>query len=354
MAELHDRELLLLLPLPDLLPPACSRAGGENFMIRAKLSGHYRDDARYPAAMVNITNHCNLACTHCFIFRDGNPNEQSASIRAEMDDETMLETLTELRDRHGIASMLWMGGEPLLRRKLLKKGVHIFPRNIIVTNGTVPLIDFGADVLYVVSLDGPPDLNDALRGQGTYAKVMRNLARRPADFSAPVQVQCVVTRRNQSRLHELVQALRSARVDWITFTFYVPRANDCSADAWPTNTDRVWAVREVMRLREEHPGFVRNSQRSLELMLPPICDEVVAACPAQDNVLPLWMEPDGFATPFCCYGNDVDCSRCGAWVVFSLAAKFGHERDRMDVEARHSALVRLNTSERARTDPSRL
>ncbi len=28
-------------------------------------------------------------------------------------------------------------------------------------------------------------------------------------------------------------------------------------------------------------------------------------------------------TPFCCYGNDVDCGRCGAWVVFQLAAQFG-------------------------------
>ena len=26
-------------------------------------------------------------------------------------------------------------------------------------------------------------------------------------------------------------------------------------------------------------------------------------------------------TPFCCYGNDVDCERCGAWIVFHLAAR---------------------------------
>ena len=29
-------------------------------MIRAELSGHYRESARYPAAIVNVTNHCNL------------------------------------------------------------------------------------------------------------------------------------------------------------------------------------------------------------------------------------------------------------------------------------------------------
>ena len=32
-------------------------------------------------------------------------------------------------------------------------------------------------------------------------------------------------------------------------------------------------------------------------------------------------EGDEFVTPFCCYGNDVDCDLCGAWAVFYIAAK---------------------------------
>ena len=75
-------------------------------MIRATLSGHYREDARYPAAMVNISNRCNLSCQHCFVFRDGTPNEEPASAREEMPDAAILETLAGLRDRHGIVSML--------------------------------------------------------------------------------------------------------------------------------------------------------------------------------------------------------------------------------------------------------
>ena len=292
-------------------------------MIRATLRGHYREDGRYPAAMVNITNRCNLSCQHCFVFRDGNPNEEPPSAREEMPDEAILETLAELRDRHGIVSMLWMGGEPLLRPRLLAEGVRLFARSTVTTNGTAPLVDFGPDVLYVVSLDGPEDLNDAIRGEGTYRRVLRNLERLPAGFSIPVQVQCVVTRRNQGRLEELVRALQGTRVGWMTFSFYVPRAADAGEDAWPTNEERAGAVREVMCLKARYGGFIRNSARSLELMLPPHCDRVTAACPSQDNVLPLWMEADRFVTPFCCYGNDVDCARCGAWVVFSLAAKFG-------------------------------
>ena len=40
---------------------------------------------QWPAAMVNITNRCNLRCRHCFVFRDDNPTD----IKREMDTETM-------------------------------------------------------------------------------------------------------------------------------------------------------------------------------------------------------------------------------------------------------------------------
>ena len=191
----------------------------------------------------------------------------------------------------------------------------------ITTNGTVPLTDFGPEVLYVVSLDGPEDLNDAIRGQGVYRRVLRNLSRLPEDFSSPVQVQCVVTRRNQDRLEELVQALRQTRIGWMTFSFYVPTGADTNGDAWATNEERAAAVHEVLRLKECYPGFVRNTRRSLELMLPPHAQRVTEACPAQRLILPLYLEGDHFRTPFCCYGNDVDCARCGAWAVFHLAAR---------------------------------
>ncbi|MBU6444250.1 MAG: radical SAM protein [Alphaproteobacteria bacterium] len=289
--------------------------------IQARLSGHYREDGRYPSAIVNITNRCNLSCKHCFIYRDGNPNESPQSIRDEMADEAMLETLAGLRDRHGIRTMLWMGGEPLLKKRFLADAIHLFPHNTITTNGTVPLIDFGPQVHYVVSMDGPEDLNDALRGEGTFRRVLANLSKLDEKFSSSVQVQCTVTRLNQDRLGELVGALEGTAAGWMTFSFYVPCAGDDSGNAWDSNEDRAEAVREVLRLKALHGGFIRNSTRSLELMLPPACEAITASCPAQDHVLPLWLEDDHFATPFCCYGNDVDCSRCGAWVVFQLAAR---------------------------------
>ena len=292
-------------------------------VIRARLDPPYRADASYASAAVNVTNRCNLACVHCFVYRQGNPNEVPPSIRNEMGEENMLETLMALRERHGIRSVLWMGGEPLLRRHLLQRAMRLFLRNTIATNGTIPLTDFGPEVLYVVSLDGPEEVNDAIRGSGVYRRVMRTLSRLPDGFSSPVQVQCTVTRRNQERVEELVRALRSTRIGWMTFSFYVPRLGDMTEDAWRDNEERAWAVREVLRLKDRYPGFIRNGARSLELMLPARAKAVTDACPARERILPLYLEGDRFTTPFCCYGNDVDCDRCGAWVVFHLAAKLG-------------------------------
>lgn len=97
--------------------------------------------------------------------------------------------------------------------------------------------------------------------------------------------------------------------------------DDETGNAWETNVERASAVREVLRLKQAYGGFVRNGRRSLELMLPPDCEKVTARCPTQEWLLPLWLEDDHFTTPFCCYGNDVDCNRCGAWVVFEFAAR---------------------------------
>lgn len=274
----------------------------------------------HPAAIVNITNRCNLSCAHCFVYRADNPNEQLGP-RGEPTDDEVLELLRELRERHGIQRMLWMGGEPLLRPGLLRQGVALFGENTITTNGTRPLIDLGPDVLYVVSLDGPPAMNDAVRGVGTFQRVIDRLATLRKGFSSRIQAQCTVTPVNQHGLEELVDILVGSRIEWITFSFVVPSNGEDSELCWATLDERMVAVEEVRRLKALYPSFVRNRSASLDLMSPELAPEVTASCLAKELVLPLWLDGDHFTTPYCCYGDDVDCSRCGAWVVFEIAAR---------------------------------
>jgi len=272
---------------------------------------------KFPAAMLNVTNRCNLTCAHCFVFTDGNPNDPADDIP----DERLLEELVRVRDRHGLFGMLWMGGEPMIRWRLLERGVKLFRRNVITTNGTIPLKDFGPDVTYVVSLDGPADLNDPVRGEGVYAKVRRMLLSLPEEFAPTVQIQCVVNKKNQHRLEELVVDFVGTPVDGVAFTFHVPSEGEQSELSWRDAVEREEAVDEVLALKEKHPQFVWNSRRALELMRPATAKLVTDHCPALRTVLPLYVEAGAFSTPKCCYGNNADCDRCGAWVVFAHAAK---------------------------------
>ncbi len=272
---------------------------------------------RFPAAMINVTNRCNLSCKHCFVYTDGNPNDPSDDIP----DDALLVEVERIRDRHGLYAMLWMGGEPMLRWRLLERGVKLFSRNIITTNGTVPLRDFGPDVTYVVSLDGPEDLNDRVRGEGVFQRVRKNLLALPPRFSPTVQIQCVVTRLNQHRLEELVVAFTDTPVNGLAFTFHVPSEGEESELAWRDVVERESAVDAALAVKGKYPHFVWNSRRALELMRPATARLVTGACPALRTVLPLYVEAGRFTSPKCCYGNNADCDRCGAWVVFSHAAQ---------------------------------
>jgi hypothetical protein len=122
-------------------------------------------------------------------------------------------------------------------------------------------------------------------------------------------------------MEELVDILRETRAEGMTFSFYTPPSRDESDLTWGTLARRDKAVREAMRLKEKHPDFVWNNRRSLELTLSENAKAVTDDCPSKKLVLPLYVEAGEFVTPFCCYGNDVDCDLCGGWVVFYLAAK---------------------------------
>ncbi len=281
----------------------------------------------YPSAMVNVTNRCNLACEHCFVFRDGNPNDHEG----EMKPERILEELRRLRDRHGLRRMMWMGGEPMLRWRMIERGLELFEHNTITTNGTIPLKDFGPDLIYVISLDGPREVNDAVRGKGVFDQVMKTVAAIPDGFQPTVTVQCVMHRQNQDLVEELVRDLLPTKVQGMTFGFYVPRLGEVSERAWETNEEREKAIDIVFDLKSRYPGFIWNSTRSLDLMRPATAKLVTDHCPILQTTLPLYIEGDEFTTPFCCYGNDVDCDRCGSWGVFSTATKIPGPWDSPDI-----------------------
>lgn len=271
----------------------------------------------FPSALVLVTNACNLRCATCFVFRTSTPSEA----RDKMNDATMLHQLRVLRDRHHIKSMLFMGGEPMIRRKLVLEAMDLFEESSIVTNGTYGIPSVPGH-LVTVSLDGPEEYNDRLRGPGTFEKVRQSIHARDPSDGTTVMLQMTVTRESAPLLEEYVEAVTDWPVNGIAFTFFVPGKNDKSEFVWTDLHERDKVIHKVIELKRRYPQIKANVG-ALELMLSDRCLEFTGEngenCLSR-NMLPLYMGENGqFERPFCCYGNDVDCSRCGAYGVFNSA-----------------------------------
>ncbi len=280
----------------------------------------------YPSALVNITNRCNLKCKHCFVFRDGNPN--AITEKNEMPAERMIEEISGYKNKYGIRRMLWMGGEPLLRKDVLKLGVKLFPQNVIATNGTLPLIDLGPKTKWTVSIDGPEEINDHIRGKGTFRKTINNLNNLPHGFEGDLQCNSVITKLNAHNFEELIPVLmQETPIRGIVFSFYVPKKIDNSELGWKSLKNRDPVVKKLLELKKKYPKFILNRKNVIGLMFSQTAPQITKECPMRKYILPLYLGKKSFEIPFCCYGNDVDCHLCGSWGVFQTAIASGYKKN---------------------------
>jgi MoaA/NifB/PqqE/SkfB family radical SAM enzyme len=273
-------------------------------------------EREYHGALVNVTNVCNLSCRHCFVFRADNPNKP----QDKMDDATMLRQLEQLRDKHNIQSMLFMGGEPMIRKALVMKAMPLFEHSSIVTNGTYGIPSVPGH-LVTVSLDGPEEMSDAIRGQGVYQKVKEAVFARDPNDGTTVMLQMTITKENAPGIEPFVEEVKDWPVTGIAFTFYVPTKDEHSSLAWDTLEERDPVIERVIAIKQKYPQRVKANIGALELMKSGRALESTGEngepCTLR-HMLPLYMGEGGnFERTFCCYGNDVDCSRCGAYGVFN-------------------------------------
>lgn len=126
---------------------------------------------------------CNLKCRHCFIScSPHNHNFEFLSL-------DVVETALQESVRHGVREFYFTGGEPFLNKdlcRMLTRTLEFGPATVL-TNGTVLKSEW-LEELYAaeqagryslefrVSIDGPsPEINDPIRGDGTFRKAMHGI-----------------------------------------------------------------------------------------------------------------------------------------------------------------------------------
>ncbi len=189
---------------------------------------------RKPIVVWNVSRTCNLRCVHCYTDSDNKVYEN------ELSTEEGFKLIDELAD-FGIPSLLFSGGEPLMRKDLFELLEYASKKNIrpvISTNGT--LIDKAtaqrikdSGVVYVgISLDGMEELNDKFRGvPGAFKKAMRGFDSCRA-VDQRVGLRLVLTKRNYLDLHGIFDFIEEEGINRACFyhLVYSGRGSTISSD----------------------------------------------------------------------------------------------------------------------------
>lgn len=168
---------------------------------------------------VNLTNRCNLRCTHCY---------NHARTEHEVPVSTLLRALSATRVKLSRSSnLIVLGGEPMSRFEdllaLIDGARHIFgPPIVLSTNGTLVtaqrarmLARRAVDVQ--VSVDGACAAeHDAVRGDGTFERALRGI-RRLVDAGVPTTMSMVYSSSTIQSFESYLDLARSMGVQHARF-----------------------------------------------------------------------------------------------------------------------------------------
>ncbi|HEQ71771.1 MAG TPA: radical SAM protein [Spirochaetia bacterium] len=233
---------------------------------------------------IQLTNRCNLRCAHCFQWnKDGFFKNFEKAVQQEEIDFAVVEKI--LAQTMSVKSNLYLwGGEPLCYSAwdrlslLLEKD----PRwTVFCTNGIdvekklESLLRISSHLAMLMSVEGFEAEHDAVRGNGTYKKVMRNIElllelKRRHIFKGEVSVNCVISENMLGRLYELAELFEGLGINTLYFCFpwYIPETSARTMDEY--------FKREFAWLRELAPEH-RASWHSYSYHLDPTLTDAVRA-----------------------------------------------------------------------------
>ncbi|MFQ5690274.1 MAG: radical SAM protein [Gemmatimonadota bacterium] len=299
-------------PLPPALPPHVDRVppGRRRIPSFRQMFGCYsflRGVPKNAFVSIDVTNRCNMRCTHCYFFEQDHPET--------LTDEQLLAGLERMKRERAIPFLFcaWVGGEPLLRSSLIDRARHYFRWNVVVTNGTIPLPRWDRTAIYV-SIDGPKQVHERIRVKNCYDRIKRNIA----DSGVKVTLSMAISAFNAHTIEDLVEEWRRVpNVRNWTFDFFTPiRGLPLGADQWMGFERRDRIVDRLLALKRKYPDLIATSEEALRLMKSDRCRSVTDRCVFRDRSTafsPL-LEPK----KQCMMGEKADCDRCGCVVPYYL------------------------------------
>lgn len=212
----------------------------------------------------HITERCNWNCRHCYKDKDREELSVEELYRIFLQ---FIRLLDILKIRNNLAALNITGGEPMLREDFflfleritrLKKRFRIG----IMTNGSLitsesakRLKSSGVDSVQV-SLEGLEKNNDAIRGKGSFQRIIRAL-KILVKNNLEVKVSLTLTRKNLKDLPQLVKLCEKLKVAAIGARRFVPIGRGIGLKKYmlsPLQQRKVYLWREQQRVIHSFQG----------------------------------------------------------------------------------------------------
>jgi MoaA/NifB/PqqE/SkfB family radical SAM enzyme len=215
----------------------------------------------YPLALTyEVTWRCNLACVYC---------DRHTPMPHEMTRDEMFKALGEFHDL-GMRQTNLDGGDPLMHRHIDEIVDWLTQRGVTVsmhTNGTlVPRkIDTVQKLARVkISLDGPREHHDAMRGAGSFEKAITG-AKAAQDAEVQVEFTCTVGRHNADAIDSLIEMAADLKIPVV----FQPALNSLFLDterdgsSWQLDSQAIRAAFARIEQLKQRSTAVGNAWSSL-------------------------------------------------------------------------------------------
>ncbi|MFC4101445.1 radical SAM protein [Paenibacillus xanthanilyticus] len=235
---------------------------------------------------IKLNNGCNLRCKHCFEWNaDGFHHDmERAEKKREVDIELVEKILIETRPVKSKV-FLW-GGEPLYYSKfdqvcdLLEQD----PRwttcctNAIQTEEKMDsILKISSNLAMLLSLEGFEQENDAIRGRGTFKKVMHAThllldLQRKGIYKGKVSIHLTISDAMVPKLYDFLEFFEELGVDSVYFTFpwYLPDDVSDRMDTY-VHENFQWLSNRISSHKASWHSFKYNISPS---MIDPLIEEM--------------------------------------------------------------------------------
>lgn len=179
-----------------------------------------------------LTWRCNLRCEMCFLYGQSGAKKkfsQSSLHKEEMSLDEWKKVVDDIAPFNPIIHLF--GGEPFMYENSIELIKYIKSRGLrsqITTNGTLlkdkyeAIVESGLDEMWI-SLDGPEEINNRIRGVNSYRKILDGIAsinnlKTKMKVRTPImRIICTISDMNYLHLEELIHSLEPYNIYSILF-----------------------------------------------------------------------------------------------------------------------------------------